>query len=1148
MIRKLLEMRHQTNPPRLIGTGLRSVSVVALTFCLPLFMACVSYGADEPVDYVKRVKPILASRCISCHGVLKQEGGLRLDTAASAIKGGDSGAAIVPGDPKASLLLERISAPHESERMPPEGEPLKAEQIAAIQSWVSQQAPYPADEKPERDPHDHWSFQSVVRPTIPQLEHPTSEQARWQYNPIDALISAEHRQRGIRPQTEASRRVWLRRVSLDLVGLPPSIAELDAFIADQSPEAYEKVVTRLLESPQYGERWGRHWMDIWRYSDWWGLGAEVRNSQKHIWHWRDWIIESLNADKPYDQMLREMLAADELYPNDLDRLRATGYLARQYFIFNRTTWMDETVEHTSKSMLGLTLNCAKCHDHKYDPLSHVDYYSMRAIFEPYQIRTEMIPGQMDYEKDGIPRVFDAHLEEPTYLHIRGDDLNPDKSRSIPPAVPAILVSDRLKLAIEPISLPPEAPYPGLRDFVVEAHRTTARQQVETARSAVDSAEQKLRESESAARAASASAVADARLPSNTPAPALFHDNFATPRPELWEQLTGNWLYENGRIVQSQTGPTRAALRLKQLPPNDFEARLKYIPGGGGTWKSVGISCDVTDAGNELLAYVSAVAGQQKSQIAFKQSGDYVYPPNAFQSCSVELHQPHDILLRVRGTLLNVSFDGKHSVAFRLPSTLSRQSGRLELFAFYATAEFLSFELYPLPPETKLVEDADPAKVNPSTGPLPLDQAQLTLTIAKKAHHAAQTHLASIEARAKADQAVHGHRQTVSAGPSNDTTLDTQAMKSIALAASQSELALAVARADEAFSRAKLARLQAPADKVEDLEKKVASAKTTLEAAVKAMETPKESHTPIPGAKKTQEDYQNRNADKPFPASSSGRRTAFAKWLTDPRNPLPARVAVNHIWTRHMGKPLVPTVFDFGRNGAPPTHPALLDWLASELVEQNWSMKHLHRMIVLSETYRLSSSSADVNDATLTADPDNRFYWRMNPLRMESQVVRDSLLSLAGDLDLSMGGPSIAINDETSRRRSLYFVHSHNDHQKFLSTFDDASVLDCYRRAESIVPQQALALENSEFVTTMASKISQRLEDSRPDITDGDFIRAAYSTILAVEPTSDEQATMSEILNRLTELARGKNRPNPQAIARATVVQTLINLNDFITIR
>ena len=230
----------------------------------------------------------------------------------------------------------------------------------------------------------------------------------------------------------------------------------------------------------------------------------------------------------------------------------------------------------------------------------------------------------------------------------------------------------------------------------------------------------------------------------------------------------------------------------------------------------------------------------------------------------------------------------------------------------------------------------------------------------------------------------------------------------------------------------------------------------------------------------------------------------------------------------MGRPLVPTVFDFGRKGTPPTHPELLDWLAVEL--DRTRLEHEAHSSADRDVAGLSTVVIECRSdshATLAADPDNRFYWRMNPVRMESQIVRDSLLSLAGELDLSLGGPSIAVNDEASRRRSLYFVHSHNDHQKFLSTFDDASVLDCYRRAESIVPQQALALENSPLATAMAGKITQRLAAARPSAADSDFVRAAFVTILSVEPTGDELATMSEILHRMTELARSKKRPNPE---------------------
>ena len=215
--------------------------------------------AAEPVDYLKQVKPVLLSRCAACHGALKQEAGLRIDTVAFMIRGGDSGPVIQAGDIAASTMIARISASEESERMPPEGEPLTPEQIDAIKSWIAAGAAAPVDEQPERDPRDHWAFRRPMRPEVPPVAH-----AVWSANPIDAFIAAKHQAQGLTPQPAADKRTWLRRVSLDLIGLPPSLDEQAAFLADDSPSAYDVVVNRLLDSPQYGERWGRHWMDIWR--------------------------------------------------------------------------------------------------------------------------------------------------------------------------------------------------------------------------------------------------------------------------------------------------------------------------------------------------------------------------------------------------------------------------------------------------------------------------------------------------------------------------------------------------------------------------------------------------------------------------------------------------------------------------------------------------------------------------------------------------------------------------------------------------------------------------------------------------------------------------------------------------------------------
>src|SRR3954467_7269779 len=267
-------------------------SILFLLICLT-----ASATTAEPIDYDKQIKPIFAARCKACHGVLKQEAGLRLDTGALARKGGDSGKVITPNKSASSELIARITSSDPSERMPQEGEPLTGEQISALRSWIDHGAYSPADEKAERDPRENWAFRPIVRPQVPQ-----NPNAGWGRNPIDDFIAANHQRRGLSPQIEATRSELVRRLYLDLIGLPPTLKQIEEASADRNEDWYERLTDRLLNSPQHGERWARHWMDIWRYSDWWGLGDQMRNSQPHIWHWRDWIVDSLNANVPYDEM------------------------------------------------------------------------------------------------------------------------------------------------------------------------------------------------------------------------------------------------------------------------------------------------------------------------------------------------------------------------------------------------------------------------------------------------------------------------------------------------------------------------------------------------------------------------------------------------------------------------------------------------------------------------------------------------------------------------------------------------------------------------------------------------------------------------------------------------------------------------------
>jgi hypothetical protein len=906
----------------------------ALLAWITCLLAAPSVFGDETVDYLRDIKPILQARCHACHAALKQESNLRLDTVAAIARGGDSGPAVVAGNPAGSLLFERVSAADEAERMPPDGAPLTAEQIATLAKWIAAGAPAPADESPDADPRQHWAFQPPRRPALPAA---TVHQAA---NPIDALLAVEHARLGLRPRGPVEKPLLLRRVYLDLIGLPPTRAQIQEFLADERPDAYERVVDELLARPQYGERWGRHWMDVWRYTDWFGLGDQLRYSQKHIWHWRDWIVESLNTDKGYDRMVVEMLAGDEIAPTDRDTLRATGYLARDYFLFNRTTWLDETIEHTSKAFLGLTINCAKCHDHKYDPITQLDYYRLRAIFEPHQARLDAWPGEADLERDGLARVFDAHPDAPTFLHRRGNEKDPDTTKPIEPGAPAFLATT--EFAVSLVELPVEASNPALAQFVLNDQLRVAEREIAARREALAKARQAL----AAAPAGDASASTD--------------------------------------------GATPAA----------------SAPG-----KS---SCD----------WAAAVA--ERSLAAAELRPDMLRAAHA----------------------------------------------------------------------------ADLARSRPM--------------------------------------------------PDEETA---KAVAAAALAARRYEHARAAEQVALAEQKLALAEAKPPAEK-QPLAQQLGAAREALTKAEAALQQPGESYPPLRGSLKALEgpDETAESRDKPYPRVSTGRRAALARWIVSRQNPLAARVAVNHLWMRHFGQPLVDSVDDFGRRAPRPPLGDLLDWLAVELMDTGWSMKRVHRLMVTSQAYRRTTEAGPDESATAAADPQNHFCWRRRPLRMESQLVRDSLLHLAGALDLTIGGPSLSAKSAGELfRRSLYFTHSRDERDEFLAMFDDADVLHCYRRTESIVPQQALTMANSKLTLALARRLAAKLTqelsatgDRAAD--DRAFVEAAYETVLATRPTAEEQSICLAALDELRRVLGERQHPTPDTRAREDLVHALLNHNDFLTIR
>ncbi len=763
-------------------------------------------------------------------------------------------------------------------------------------------------------------FAPVRRPPVPQVRQPG-----WVRNPVDAFVAAERERHGLKPRPEAARETLLRRIYLDLIGLPPNRADLHAFLADRAPGAYERVVDRLLASPQYGERWARHWMDVWRYSDWDGYQAEVRNSQPHMWRWRDWIVRSLNEDRGYDRMVQEMLAGDELAPGDPAVLPATGFLVRNWYKFSRHETLTKMVEHTSKAFLGVTMNCARCHDHKFDAISMKEYYDFRAVFEPFDVRLDRVPGEADPNKSGIARVFDGDPKVETFLLLQGDDRKPDKTRPAQAAVPALLGGS---FQAAPVSLPRTESVPDRKDFVLRETLAASEAAVEEARRTVEQAERgaDVRSTEIArVRAASAAASHEALL--------------AVLRVEALEEQTGK---ESAEWKEAALAATRAQREAAVLG-----GKLNLITASG----------------------------------------------------EIEVAQrTHDQALRAAAGNAGEAAVKKNAAA--------------------------------------------------------LDQARTR-------------HKAAAEALASAEKAA--------------------------------AMPLTVA-------------------------------------------------------------YTPRIA-KTYPVVSTGRRLALARWITNRQNPLAARVAINHMWLRHFGLGLVPSVFDFGRNGRAPSHPALLDWLASELMDGSaWRMKAIHRLLVTSSTYRMDSTP---DPAALAADPENRRIWRMSPRRVEAEAIRDSVLHVAGTLDPSAGGPDLSPDQGmTVPRRSLYFRTSMEKYVPFLAAFDQANVNECYQRSDSIVPQQALALANSPLALAASRTLAASLSREVGSADHAAFVGTAFLQILGRAPTREERLESERFLTQqtarlssttgLTPISAGAPAPvaaaaDPKQRARESLVHALLNHHEFVTI-
>ncbi|HVX13712.1 MAG TPA: PSD1 and planctomycete cytochrome C domain-containing protein [Pirellulales bacterium] len=884
-----------------------------LTVSSAIAPAALSSAAtpEEIAFFEKSVRPVLIERCQKCHGPEKQEAGLRLDRRDAALKGGDSGAVIVPAEPDKSSLITAIRYQGDIQ-MPPAGKLPDAE-LAALTAWVKMGAPWPEDQgsggaiaaPPSADTAAaHWAFQPVVRPPLPEPNG-----GDWCASPVDRFILQELQAKGLRPSPQADRRTLLRRASFDLIGLPPTTEEVAAFENDPSADAWETVIDRLLASPHYGERWARHWLDLARYADTKGYVFAQERRYPFSYTYRDYVIQALNEDLPYDRFVIEQLAADRLALGDDRRpLAALGYLTLgRRFMFNVHDIIDDRIDVVSRGLLGLTVTCARCHDHKFDPIPSADYYSLYGVF--------------------------ASSTEPDDLPLIG---MPEESAA----------------------------------YAKFLEEKAARQ-----KSVDDYRKQKQDELEKKFRA-----------------------------------QAGEYLVQ---LIRGRPGePPPAEEPMISLGPGELRPQLV------DRWRR--FVKQRSESGEPVFAAWQELAAIPSAEFAQKGSA-------AIDRWATAPEASRPINALVRQTLI------EHRPATMID--VARLYG--ELLA-RVDKEWVDSRQVDPPPERL----ADPA---------------------------------AEELR----QVLYG---------------------------AESPVVLSDERAQRLFDREVRDHLTALKRKVDELDATSPAAPARAMVLADAA-TPTEPHIFLRG----NPGRPGERVPRRFLAVlSHGERAAFtqgsgrlelAQAIASRDNPLTARVLVNRVWMHHFGNPLVRTPSDFGVRSDPPTHPALLDWLASTFMDDGWSLKKLHRHLLLSNTYRQASAE---RAECAAVDPENRLLWRMNRRRLDFEAMRDGCLAVAGNLDSTFSGRPIDIWAQPfSGRRSVYAYIDRQDLPGIFRIFDFANPdVSNDQRPRTTVPQQALFAMNSPFVMAQARRLA-----ARPEVVAEDDparrVQALYQLVFGRRANDDE---------------------------------------------
>jgi hypothetical protein len=985
--------------------------------------------AEPPVDFSRDVRPLLARACFKCHGPdpKARKAKLRLDDREDALRDRGGYAVIVPGDADASELIARVEDTDDATRMPPPEmkATLSPAEKDVLRRWVAAGAEY----------RPHWAFVPPRRPRLPDVTRPD-----WPENPIDRFILARLEAQRLRPSHPADRYTLARRVSLDLIGLPPTPEEADTFVADTSPRAYEDLVDRLLASPHYGERWARRWLDLARYAD---TNGYEKDRPRSIWPYRDWVIKALNADMPFDRLTIEQIAGDLLPGATLDQRVATGFHRNTMIneeggidpLEFRFHAMTDRVATTATVWLGLTLGCAQCHTHKYDPITHREYYEFLAFLnnteEPEielpdpeidRRRAEIgariaaleagLAGQFPAGKD-IERQFRAWLDAQRAQAVAWTVLKPVAARA---NLPLLTIEGDDSVYASGDQTKSDTYRVTYRGGLAAGHITAFRLDV----------------------------LPDDRLPANGPGRAYYEG----PRGDFF--LSEVRVQVDGRPVSFQ--------------------------GASESYGKLGIGAGLAKA--ELALDGEAHTGWSTAG-----------RPGEAHHAVFPLAEPITIG-ESSEVVLEMDFERHYSAGL----------GRFKLSATTANAGG--------PPVAR---------------DLPADVERLLLAGDDPHDEAGRNRLL---------------RQFLAVAP----------------------------------------ELEEPRKAIAALRRQLPEDPTTLVLSERPPANPRPTFVQRRGEFLQPEERvapRTLAVLHPFPEGAPRDRLGFARWLVDRRNPLVARVTVNRHWAALLGKGLVATVDDFGFQGQAPSHPELLDWLAVEFMEQGWSIKRLHRLIVTSATYRQASRATP---ELLAKDRDNRLLARGPRLRIEAELVRDAVLHASGLLAARLGGPSVfppqpaavttegaygALAWKTSTgadryRRGLYTFSKRTTPFAMLGTFDAPSGEACVARREvSNTPLQALTLLNDAVFVEAAQALGRATAER-----EGGSVESRAATLfrrcLVRPPTAEElQALVDFYEDQQDRLTR--HEINPSAIAGADdddrnvlesaawtiVARALLNLDEMI---